>query len=412
MMILKFPIWAAISSKFLTLTPTIRILCPAMITLVFLRISLFQAQAAEQIHQHNQKTSPPENSFLSVYNESSAFPGFTVFPIKKSKVLLLNMLGEPVHEWTVPAVRARLLPNCNLLVVHDSPIHEDLVREYNWNMKIVWEYRSPHLVHHDVRRLRNGNTIFPYLKKMVYSIPPSAEEPHPAQRKLRSDVILEVSRTGDIVWEWHADRYLDRNRCRGINCKYHLESKHWIANIRDWTHVNTVQVLPDNKWHRQGDPRFKPGNIIILPRNMGTAMIIDRPSKKIVWEYAGDYRGGLVFPHESHMIPEGLPGAGNILIFDNGRKKKRGSFALEINPVTKKVVWVYENGPSFFSKGLGSLQRLPNGNTLISEDERGRVFEVTPDKQVVWRYKRQFAVKRAHRYPPDYCPRLAKLKLK
>ena len=32
------------------------------------------------------------------------------------------------------------------------------------------------------------------------------------------------------------------------------------------------------------------------------------------------------------------------------------------------------------------MQRLANGNTLITESERGRVFEVTADKEIVWRF--------------------------
>ena len=40
----------------------------------------------------------------------------------------------------------------------------------------------------------------------------------------------------------------------------------------------------------------------------------------------------------------------------------------------------------FFSKSRGSVQRLPNGNTLITESDKGYVFEVTPKKEIVWRF--------------------------
>ena len=40
----------------------------------------------------------------------------------------------------------------------------------------------------------------------------------------------------------------------------------------------------------------------------------------------------------------------------------------------------------FFSPWRGSVQRLPNGNTLICSSERGQVFEVTPDGRVVWEF--------------------------
>jgi hypothetical protein len=34
----------------------------------------------------------------------------------------------------------------------------------------------------------------------------------------------------------------------------------------------------------------------------------------------------------------------------------------------------------------GTGQRLPNGNTLITESDNGRAFEVTKDKEIVWEY--------------------------
>ena len=45
-----------------------------------------------------------------------------------------------------------------------------------------------------------------------------------------------------------------------------------------------------------------------------------------------------------------------------------------------------ENGEDFFSRTRGSIQRLPNGNTLITESDRGYVFEVTPEGETVWRF--------------------------
>ena len=35
---------------------------------------------------------------------------------------------------------------------------------------------------------------------------------------------------------------------------------------------------------------------------------------------------------------------------------------------------------------LGSARRLPNGHTLICEAMRGRIFQVTPNGEIVWEY--------------------------
>jgi len=159
------------------------------------------------------------------------------------------------------------------------------------------------------------------------------------------------------------------------------------------------------------DERFKPDNVMIGPRSLDTVYIIDRDTKKVVWSYSDDYMGGLSGQHEPHMIEKGLPGEGNILIFDNGASPYKDlghageSYILEINPVTKEIVWKYENGEQFHSCFTFSAQRLANGSTLINEAAGGRIFEVTVKGEIVWEYVYIKEVSsRAYRYPYNYCP--------
>ena len=128
------------------------------------------------------------------------------------------------------------------------------------------------------------------------------------------------------------------------------------------------------------------------------------------------------------MIPKGLPGEGNILIFDNGGHAGYGiptqasptgqynqgrcfSRVLEIDPITLKIVWSYGDYRGqlaselslFFSAICSGMQRLPNGNTQIVEATSGRIFEVTPEGEIVWEYVDPAGfVFRAHRYPYDW----------
>ncbi len=75
------------------------------------------------------------------------------------------------------------------------------------------------------------------------------------------------------------------------------------------------------------------------------------------------------------------------MIFDNGLLRDY-SRIIELNPKTKQIVWDYVADPpeSFFSKIKGSSQKLPNGNILISESSRGRIFEITLEGKIVWEY--------------------------
>ena len=125
------------------------------------------------------------------------------------------------------------------------------------------------------------------------------------------------------------------------------------------------------------------------------------------------------------MIPEGLPGEGDILVFDNGGQSGYGgsmsaprytrsySRVVEFDPVTLEIVWQYgeQSGEEyFFSQDISSAQRLPNGNTLITEGRNGRIFEVTAEKEIVWEFsvsstgKKDSSIYRAYRIPPEWVP--------
>jgi len=175
-----------------------------------------------------------------------------------------------------------------------------------------------------------------------------------------------------------------------------------------------------NKWFDSGDTRFHPDNIVIDSREGSFIAIIEKSTGSIVWRVGPDYptmsspelrpRFDTHVPrpldqtsgqHDAHIIPKGLPGEGNLLVFDNnapsGYPPMRlpmfyGSRILEINPITKEIVWQYtgiESGLAswtFSSSFISSARRLPNGNTLIDEGMNGRMFQVTPDGEIVWEF--------------------------
>jgi outer membrane protein assembly factor BamB len=76
-----------------------------------------------------------------------------------------------------------------------------------------------------------------------------------------------------------------------------------------------------------------------------------------------------------------------MMVFDN-RGNSGTSQVVEFDPVTMEMVWRYKGDEpaDFCSRECGSNHRLANGNTLIVESDRGKVFEVTPDGTIVWKY--------------------------
>jgi outer membrane protein assembly factor BamB len=106
--------------------------------------------------------------------------------------------------------------------------------------------------------------------------------------------------------------------------------------------------------------------------------VVDLLTESVVWAHKGGSRG----QHDPKIINDG-----HLLLLDN-RGRPGSSTVLEFDLVTGRPVWEYRGAKErpFFSRHLGAAQRLRNGNTLITESDSGRSFEVTPDKQIVWEF--------------------------
>jgi len=301
-------------------------------------------------------------------------------------VRLIDMNGTVVHTWNVDPYfnkRSRLLPNGHLVFAGS----DKTIFEYDWDSNVVWQHKGIGSVN-DLRVLPNGNRLLiahepipQYAQGKVKDVGEKIApwwEPRKRgseEHQLGAD-IYEVNLEGEVVWEWHAHDHLDLN----------LFSP--VTPLGDWLHVNSIAPLPENKWFESGDTRFHPGNILLNARNINVMYIIDKQSGDVVWEGTHHYKGGMAHSHEPEMIRKGRPGAGNIILFDNSlfprhRTHTGQSIIVEMDPTTQEIVWKYETegyaNIKFFSKTMGTQERLPNGNTYISEDNTGRLFQVKPD---------------------------------
>ncbi|MEY8710411.1 aryl-sulfate sulfotransferase [Mangrovibacter phragmitis] len=277
----------------------------------------------------------------------------------------------------------------------------------DWNGNVIWQWSGidsvgAALQHHDWELLSNGN--------MLILSDRMREDPRFKIGKIVDDVIYEITPSGKVVWQWSATDHLDEFGFTPEEMKLVT-----ATNGPDYLHMNAMAALGPNRWEMAGDKRFAAENIIFSSRNANFIAIIDRKTGRIVWRIGPNYphltpaeTGKLPHPvnqmsgqHNAHMIPEGLPGAGNILVFDDQgeagypiapRALLGGSRILEIDPATREIVWQYTASMSgnpdstFFSPFVSGAQRLPNGNTLIDEGIDGRFFQVTPTGKIVWEY--------------------------
>ena len=144
----------------------------------------------------------------------------------------------------------------------------------------------------------------------------------------------------------------------------------------DILHTNTVEVLDGRLAGRI--PAFASGNVLVCIRELSVIAVLDLELEKVVWGMDGSWGK----PHQSTVLDNG-----NLLIFDNRGNAQR-SQVIELDPVTFRAAWIYrgETPYDFYSWECGSNQRLENGNTLITESDRGKAFEVTPDGTIIWKY--------------------------
>ncbi len=373
----------------------------------------------------------------TIFNPEKAQKDVFILAVHPDRVAVMDRNGNEYHTWKNPQqlqnLRARLSPDGSLLLAGtiidmsdknaNTAAHKSLIAEYTWDGKKKWEVLvNERDWHNDVYKLKNGNIIFPAYDAIPDSFLKNVKDvelPWGTFKrkgiKIRGDVLMEVNpATGKTVWEWKTWEHLDINKFSPM------------CPSNDWTHMNSIQELPENKWYDGGDKRFKPGNLLINPRNLDEIYIIDRETGEVVWTGNHAYKGGLQHCHEPVMVEKGKPGAGNILFFDNGlfsktRDRVGQTMVGELNPVTGELEWQYEtkgySNMHFFSKTMGSEERLPNGNTFISEDNGGRLFEVTHDKsnveggEIVWEYQMPTYSQRSRIYSNKFCPQFKEIKL-
>jgi hypothetical protein len=332
-----------------------------------------------------------DKSGVVLHDEAKAAPGYNLFTNDEREVRLMDMQGQIVHRWTVPAVRkkcefARLLEEGEVLVLCVG----QAVLRLTADSQVVWE--QPGNFHHDLHVLADGRILVPYAERVAHE-----------GRPVSFDGIMELSASGSPISKWSSHESFDD--LRRFHGKRHPDRKdsERPAFPEDYYHLNAVSTLPDNALGRR-DERFREGNWLIGLRNVHTVMILDRKTRKPLWSWG---EGHLELPHVPIMLENG-----HILVFDNGTRRGH-SRVIELDPEHETIVWQFPSEPdeSFFSKWRGSNQRLPNGNTLILESERGRAIEVTPGGEVVWEFwnpdrkkGRRRLVYRMERIAPERIP--------
>jgi hypothetical protein len=419
---------------------------------------------------------------VTVYDPERAWSGYTLLQAAGLGALLIDMNGREVQLWRgLQGFPNKLLPGGQVMgsTGQRNPQYGlqdqvDLV-QVDWDGTIVWRFSQLERIadpgeeprwyarqHHDYQREGSpvgyyapGQTPLTERGKTLLLVHENLRNPAISDKLLLDDKLIEVSWDGKILWSWNAHEHFDE---LGFDDDAKTVLYH-DPNLRpllpeptgDWLHINSASVLGPNRHFAAGDQRFHPDNIIWDSREANIIAIIDRKTGKLAWRLGPRYDdtdalrklGWIIGQHHAHIIPQGLPGEGNLLVFDNGgwagygapnpaaptgRQNVRRDYSrvLEIDPITLEIIWQYTpaeagfvmplDAARFYSPFISSAQRLPNGNTLITEGSDGRVFEVTRDHALVWEYISPYwgsgrlalnMVYRAYRAPYEWVPQCA-----
>lgn len=311
----------------------------------------------------------------------------------------------------------------------------------DWDNNTVWsyEFNTPTWIsHHDAIQMPNGNFLV-LTWDLVYAneLIEMGRDPNEIAPEgyMWSERIIEVEPIGNndmnIVWQWEIrDHYIQDFDPTKMN--YGVVSDHpELFNInlpelsssnsnssRDWNHMNAIDYNPALD------------QILISVRNSDEIWIIDHSTTTAEaathsggtygkggdilyrWGNAAAYNRGtnddqkLFGQHGVNWIKDGLEDAGKIMIYNNGNGRPGpdystveiltppqdsiGGYILPVSepfgPENSEVIYGEQSGETFYSPYLSNAERLPNGNTLVNAGSPGSIFEITPERAIVWDY--------------------------
>jgi hypothetical protein len=371
-------------------------------------------------------------------NAKGVSEGFVLLaPFEQQYTYLMNLEGQVVHQWrtsTRPGLSQQLLANGD--IVRGGNLEQrgtfaagqgagGRIEQLTWTGQTVWQKDfadNTQMQHHEIDVLPNGNVL-----ALVWELVP-AEEAIAAGRdpkllpddELWPDKVVEYDPTTDqVVWEWrvwdHLVQELDetkpnyaedvKDRPERIDLNYVLNEDNGDA---DWNHLNGIN------YNAELD------QIVLSSRSFSELWVIDHgttteaaagPAGDLLFRhgnpkaYDGKGERTLYFQHDAEWIAPGLPGEGNILVFNNGapeirefssadevipeiaadgtyvRDEKNGGFKAK----TERVFPTDDDG--LFAAIISSAQRMPNGNTVLAYGNIGHITEVTSDGEIVWDYE-------------------------
>jgi hypothetical protein len=298
----------------------------------------------------------------------------------------------PKTDWNVGLHGALVLPDGSVVFNFDNYglVKLDRCGAVQWTV--------PLMAHHSVDQAEDGGFWVPGRRFVETD---SAFPPIPTPYD--EDTILKISADGTVLQEISVPALFMKNGLQAVLFANGL-SQIGVPET-ELVHLNDIEELKSDL--AASFPEFATGDLIISMRELNLIMVVDPKTERVKWHQTGPW----LRQHDPDFQADGT-----ITVFNNNSDDTEdgrlfgGSNIIEIDPSTRNTNIRFGTGAGqkFFSNARGKHQILANGNVLVTESESGRIFEGTPDGQIVWEFINRFDadftadVTEATRYPEQY----------
>lgn len=340
------------------------------------------------------------------------------------KSYLLDKTGNIVYEWNFDLYSGNdveLLPDGRILGIFKviEPNfsfggYGGIIRIYSSDRNIEWEYRyasSEYIAHHDVDMVPNGNVLI--LAWQRIDLETAKKNGVKFDDIVYPESLIEVNpESNEVVWEWHSFDHIVQDEFPNLSTYGIINENPQLIDVNygkknngDLMHCNGIDYdvhkdviyLSSNKYsevwvidHSTTTAQAKTGTGGNYNKGGDLVYRFGNPEA-----YRNVYGKRLFYKnHFPNFLEDGVAGAGNVLILNNGTDIKQSSvyelkmpdnFNLKVDEDNEpQIAWSFRD-TALFNQNIGGAVRLKNGNTLICEGDYG-FWEVTPDGKIAWKY--------------------------
>jgi hypothetical protein len=322
-------------------------------------------------------------SGVTHHDPTKAHPGINVFCSENSStVQFVEMDGKVIHRVEVPTSDVwRETNKCKMVAFADNGtlvmvVENTEIIKADLEGKVLWRRNGRY--HHDVDVTPDGQ-----VHAILGVSKPAPKEYQPAKRIL-DDVFVTLTSQGRITRRLSLAEMVMKKPKLLKRVVEQIGKKRSRPKLKerelgvDLFHTNTIDVIRERVQAR-ADLVFEKGDILFCSRYLDLFGVIDVEEHEIRWHWGTNE---MQWPHHSTLMPNG-----QIMVFDNGVRRK-SSRVITVDIGNSEIVGMYRADPpkSLYALTRGGAQPLPNGNTLISDSPKGRVFEVTPKGKTAWEF--------------------------